>query len=102
MDNASLWDKVKKVANKATLPTFGNISLESIGIGQSVTLSDALVELSNKIGKIIVMVIDEAQHAMTTSKGSDALYALKAARDLLNASDHMVLDWWRQDQAATS
>lgn len=88
LDNASLWDKVKKVANKATLPTFGNISLESIGIGQSVTLSDALVELSNKIGKIIVMVIDEAQHAMTTSKGSDALYALKAARDLLNASDH--------------
>lgn len=88
LDNASLWDKVKKVANKASLPTFGNISLESIGIGQSVTLSDALVELSKQMGKMIVMVIDEAQHAMTTSKGSDALYALKAARDLLNSSEH--------------
>jgi hypothetical protein len=46
LDNASLWEKGKKVANKVTLPTFGNINLKSIGIGQSVTLSDAFVELS--------------------------------------------------------
>ena len=35
-----------------------------------------------------MLIIDEAQHAITTDKGYDALYALKAARDELNSSRH--------------
>lgn len=42
--------------------------------------------LSENEKKKIVLMIDEAQHALTTEKGSDALFALKAARDELNSS----------------
>ncbi|MFL6463278.1 MAG: hypothetical protein ACJ73N_02570, partial [Bryobacteraceae bacterium] len=35
-------------------------------------------------GKPIVVVIDEAQHAISTTAGMDAMFALKAARDHLN------------------
>ncbi len=40
--------------------------------------------LSNANGHSIVLVIDEAQQALTTSDGINALFALKAARDELN------------------
>ncbi|MEX5618452.1 ATP-binding protein, partial [Pseudomonas syringae] len=35
-----------------------------------------------------VLMIDEAQHAITTEAGVAALFALKAARDELNSSRH--------------
>jgi len=62
------------------------LNLDKVGIGSGVTLSMALEALSQDSKKLIVMVIDEAQHAQTTEKGSAALYALKAARDELNSS----------------
>jgi hypothetical protein len=34
--------------------------------------------------KPIVLIIDEAQHALATERGADTLFALKAARDALN------------------
>ncbi len=37
---------------------------------------------------LIVLVIDEAQHALTTEAGASALFALKAARDQINSSAH--------------
>lgn len=68
----------------------GNLSfdLDRIGLGQNVSLTDALAALSDETGGMIVLVIDEAQHAMTTDVGSSALFALKAARDELNSSRH--------------
>ena len=45
----------------------------------------------DEIQKPIVIVIDEAQHAITTSAGYDAMFALKAARDELNSSAHYQL-----------
>ena len=68
----------------------GNLSfdLDRIGLGQNVSLTDALAALSDETGGIIVLVIDEAQHAMTTDVGNSALFALKAARDELNSSRH--------------
>jgi hypothetical protein len=38
--------------------------------------------------RLIVLIIDEAQHAITTDEGIAALFALKAARDELNSSKH--------------
>lgn len=35
-----------------------------------------------------MLIIDEAQHAITTDRGYDALFALKAARGELNSSAH--------------
>lgn len=68
----------------------GNVSfdLDRVGLGKDVSLTEALVALSDETRKIIVLVIDEAQHAITTDAGVAALFALKAARDELNSSRH--------------
>jgi hypothetical protein len=65
-----------------------DFSLDRIGIGKDVTLAHALATLSDELGKPIVIVIDEAQHALTSQAGMDSLFALKAARDELNSSAH--------------
>lgn len=62
--------------------------LERVGLDRDVSLADALAALSDDTGKIIVLIIDEAQHAITTPEGGEALFALKAARDELNSSAH--------------
>ena len=68
----------------------GNVSfdLDRVGLGKDVSLTEALVALSDETRKMIVLVIDEAQHAITTEAGVAALFALKAARDELNSSQH--------------
>lgn len=68
----------------------GSVSfdLDRVGLGKDVSLTDALVALSDETQKIIVLVIDETQHAITTEAGVSALFALKAARDELNSSQH--------------
>ena len=63
-------------------------SLDRVGLGKEVSLSAALAALSDETKKPIVLLIDEAQHAITTDAGYDALFALKAARDELNSSEH--------------
>jgi hypothetical protein len=70
--------------------SLGNVSfdLDRVGLGKDVSLTDALVALSDETGQMIVLVIDEAQHAITTDEGIAALFALKAARDELNSSQH--------------
>ena len=65
-----------------------NFSLDKIGLGKDIDLTTALVALSDESRKIIVLMIDEAQHAITTDAGVAALFALKAARDELNSSKH--------------
>ncbi|QHI97590.1 ATP-binding protein [Xylophilus rhododendri] len=63
-------------------------SLDRIGIGKDVTLVQALAVLSDEVKQPMVLVIDEAQHALTSQAGMDSLFALKAARDELNSSAH--------------
>lgn len=63
-------------------------SLDRVGLGKEISLSAALAALSDETGQPIVLLIDEAQHAITTEGGYDALFALKAARDELNSSAH--------------
>jgi hypothetical protein len=65
-----------------------SFSLDRVGLGNDVSLSTALATLSDETGKTIVMLIDEAQHAIASENGNDALFALKAARDELNSSRH--------------
>ena len=61
------------------------LSIERVGLGKGETLAKALTALAKASGKPVVMVIDEAQHALTTEDGTKALFALKAARDAMNA-----------------
>ena len=65
-----------------------SFDLDRVGLGKDVSLTDALVALSDETGRMIVLIIDEAQHAITTDAGIAALFALKAARDELNSSQH--------------
>ncbi|MCF7543900.1 ATP-binding protein [Pseudomonas petrae] len=65
-----------------------NFSVDKIGLGKNIDLTTALVALSDESQKLIVLMIDEAQHAITTEAGVAALFALKAARDELNSSRH--------------
>ena len=62
-----------------------------VGLGGNISSSDALAELSDELRKPIVLIVDEAQHAIVTDRGYDALYALKTARDELNSSAHFGL-----------
>lgn len=48
------------------------------------TLTQALELLHHAAEKTVVLVIDEAQHALTSDSGINAMFALKAARDQLN------------------
>ena len=63
-------------------------SLDRVGLAMGVSLSAAFAALSDETGRAIVLIIDEAQHAITSTAGSDALFALKAARDEINSSAH--------------
>ncbi len=65
-----------------------SFSLDRVGLGKDVSLSAAFAALSDETKKTIVLIIDEAQHAITSDGGNDALFALKAARDELNSSRH--------------
>lgn len=51
---------------------------------ENATLSQALELLHRASGQMVVLVIDEAQHALSTESGVNAMFALKAARDELN------------------
>lgn len=65
-----------------------SFSLDRVGLSKGISLSAALSALSDETRQIIALVIDEAQHAITSEAGADALFALKAARDELNSSHH--------------
>lgn len=63
-------------------------TMDRVGLGKQVSLARALAALSDECQRMIVLIVDEAQHANTTERGSNVLYALKAARDKLNMGPH--------------
>ena len=83
---ASGMDKVNVGGLSFSLDRVG-LAIGSGGAG-GVTLTSALAALSDETHQTLVLIIDEAQHAITSEGGADALFALKAARDELNSSRH--------------
>ena len=59
------------------------IDLSKIGKIDGLTLPQALQILQKAVDKQIVLIVDEAQHALTTPEGENAMSALKSARDQL-------------------
>jgi hypothetical protein len=87
--NAGVLARLVKSSGFEKLSLGGaSFALDKLGLEKGISVSAALSALSDESGKPIVLIIDEAQHAITTPKGSDALFALKAARDELNSSRH--------------
>lgn len=63
----------------------GAFTFDITAVGSGVTIAQALTELVEKhpAGRV-ALIIDEAQHALTTDAGQAAMFALKAARDAMN------------------
>jgi len=83
---AGVITKMAKAAGLEKVNIFGalSLSLGSLELPQGLTLADALEALVEAGGAPVAIVIDEAQHALSTQAGVDAMFALKAARDHLN------------------
>ena len=76
---------VKKAGvDKVSLAGWLNVDTSRIGKLDGLTLVDALRALHETAGKPVALVIDEAQHALTSEAGEAAMTALKSARDQLN------------------
>lgn len=82
---AGFVERSARSAGLKKVSVAGAFSFDIDAVGTSVTIADALKELADKHdAKRVVMIIDEAQHALTTDAGSAAMFAMKAARDALN------------------
>lgn len=67
---------------------FGPVELEfdetKIGKVDGVSIADALIRLNTATEKPICLIVDEAQHALTSEGGINTMAALKSARDQMN------------------
>ncbi len=64
----------------------GALEIDTTRIGEidGLTLVDALRTLHQRSGQPVALIIDEAQHALTSVAGEAAMTALKSARDQMN------------------
>lgn len=79
---------VARAARKASLSRVkvGGLEVDTSRIGSidGMTLVDALRLLHETAGRPVALIVDEAQHALTSDAGEAAMTALKSARDQLN------------------
>ena len=69
---------------KVSLAGWLQIDTSKIGKLDGLTLTDALRALREAADKPVALIIDEAQHALTSEAGENAMSALKSARDQMN------------------
>lgn len=79
---------VAKTARAAGLDalTLGGLKFDVSKIGQidGATLTDALRALHELARAPVALIVDEAQHALTSAEGENVMMALKSARDQIN------------------
>lgn len=75
----------KKVGLKS-VKVAGSLDIDTSKIGHidGLTLVDALRSLHQAAGRPVALIIDEAQHALTSEAGEVTMTALKSARDQMN------------------
>jgi len=78
--------RVARQAGVKSVKVAGTLDIDTSKIGQidGLTLVDALRSLHQASGKPVALIIDEAQHALTSEAGEVAMTALKSARDQMN------------------
>lgn len=81
-----IFAKTAKAAGVDELNLAGWMKIDTKKIGKidGATLTDALRALCEMSGKPVALIIDEAQHSLTSEEGETAMTALKSARDQLN------------------
>ncbi|AWI84129.1 hypothetical protein CEW88_10820 [Alloyangia pacifica] len=81
-------ERVARAANAVPIKSIsiGGLRAEIGGVadGRNLTLTEALLEIGARAKADVVFIIDEAQQAVTSEAGLDAMFALKAARDAMN------------------
>ena len=73
---------LRKIVHKASVQKASQ-DLSSPPLPEGTTLTQALDALHQVSEKMVVLIIDEAQHALNSESGVNAMFALKAARDHL-------------------
>lgn len=83
--HAGLVAKAAKASGLDSINVAG-IKLDTTRIGKldGATLADALRALHGLAKAPVALIVDEAQHALTSAEGENAMAALKSARDQLN------------------
>jgi hypothetical protein len=83
--HANVVAKAVKTTGAKEVSIFG-IKIDPTKIGQhdGATLTQALKTLIELSKKPVALIVDEAQHSLTTSNGENTMYALKSARDQIN------------------
>lgn len=78
--------KIAKAAGLESVSIAGALKIDTSKIGKldGATLPDALRALHETAKAPVALIIDEAQHALTSEAGEAAMAALKSARDQLN------------------
>lgn len=69
---------------KAGLGSWLSFDLEKLGLSGGATLANGLSALVRKGEGPVVVIVDEAQQALKSEAGRDAMFALKSARDTIN------------------
>lgn len=85
-NHLGVLSRIAKNANVNSIGVDGWLSIDTSKIGQQngVTLTDALKALHGAAKKPIALLVDEAQHALTSADGESSMSALKSARDQMN------------------
>jgi hypothetical protein len=85
MRHENAFKKILKKVRLSKIKVAGaQFELDNFGTTAQLTLSDALAILSEATHRSIVLIVDEAQHALNSIAGINAMFAVKAARDRLN------------------
>jgi len=84
--HAGLVSRVAKRAgvDSVTVPGLLKFDISKIGKDDGVPLPDALRALHETAKAPVALIVDEAQHALTSDAGEATMAALKSARDQLN------------------
>ena len=82
--------KFTKIAKKIKLDKINVmgtfiLNFSDPGLPENITLADALRILHEIANEPILLIIDEAQHALINDKALSAMFAIKSARDQLNS-----------------
>ncbi|MDR3370890.1 AAA family ATPase [Rhodoferax sp.] len=87
-DNLGAIAKVAKSMGleKIGVPGAFGIDLRSIGKTEGLSLHQVLDLLNKATKKPLTLIIDEAQHALTSDEGDALMWALKSARDQMKTS----------------
>jgi hypothetical protein len=82
-----LVTKAARAAGLESISIAGALKMDTRKIGQAggTTLAHALQALHDLSRSPVALIIDEAQHALTSEAGENVMMALKSARDQMNA-----------------